>query len=399
MNERISSELTRRRFLVGSIGIGLAASLPGVIANPVAAPEQKLRAAVIGSTGRGDYGHNLDRIFNDLPNVSVVGLADPNEAGRARAVARSGALRHYEDYREMLAFEKPQLVSVALRWSDQHHAIALAALQAGAHLFVEKPFMQTLAEADEVLALAAKMKLKIVVAHQMRLGPNIQLVKKMLEAGELGELREIRAHGKQDRRVGGEDLIVLGVHLFDLMRFFGGDPIWCEARVQQAGRDITRADARAASEKIGPVAGDEINAQFGFPKDVKGTFTSSAKNREAGPWGIELVGTKSSVRILADILPTVQERKVSATATAQAGEWRPLANDPVGKWTAAQKSVFNSNRRLVNDWLAAIKEDREPVCSGHNGMKSLEMAHAVFAAGLSRERVSFPLKERKHPLK
>src|SRR5688500_7210264 len=68
------------------------------------------RAAVIGHTGRGDYGHGLDVIFNDVPGVTVVALADPEESGRAKAAARCGAARQYANYREMLEKEKPQLV-------------------------------------------------------------------------------------------------------------------------------------------------------------------------------------------------------------------------------------------------------------------------------------------------
>ena len=61
--------------------------------------------------------------------------------------------------------EKPDLVSVAPRWTDQHHAMATAALSAGAHVISEKPFMRTPAEADEVLSLAGRSGRKIAVAH------------------------------------------------------------------------------------------------------------------------------------------------------------------------------------------------------------------------------------------
>jgi predicted dehydrogenase len=59
-------------------------------------------------------------------------VADPNEAGRAKAAARSKALRQYGDYRQMLEKEKPHLVCVAPRWTDPHDAMALAALRVGA---------------------------------------------------------------------------------------------------------------------------------------------------------------------------------------------------------------------------------------------------------------------------
>ena len=110
-----------------------------------------------------------------------------------------------------------------------------------------------MAESDELLALADRASLKIVVAHQMRLAPNILALKTSIEQGLLGELLEIRSHGKQDHRGGGEDLVVLGVHLFDLMRFFAGDPLWCAARILQAGHEITLQDAHPATEDIGGV--------------------------------------------------------------------------------------------------------------------------------------------------
>jgi hypothetical protein len=53
---------------------------------------------------------------------------------------------------------------------------------------------------------------------------------------------------------------------------------------------------------------------------------------------------------------------------------------------------------VVDDWLAEIRENREPVCSGYAAMKSLEMIHAVFAAGVTGARVALPLRNRRHPL-
>jgi len=366
-----------------------------------AVPPRKFRAATIGHTGKGNYGHELDLIFNGRANVEIVAIADPDPDGRSKAAQRTKALRHYSDYHEMLQREKPQLVCIAPRWTDEHHAMAKAALALGAHIFSEKPFTQTLAEADELLALAKRRGLKIAVAHQMRSSPNIVYLKQQLDAGLIGDLLVIRAHGKQDRRAGGEDLVVLGVHLFDLMRLFAGDPLWCAARILQNDRDITLADARPATEGIGPVAGDSIFAQFAFPGGVNATFQSRASYAQtAGPWGMDLIGSKGVVRVKADIWPEVLIRQTSrSTATSLATDWRPLDGDPTARLTPAEKTTASANARLVDDWLAAIAEDREPLCSGFNGMKAAEMALAVFEAGLRRTRVSLPLASRSHPLR
>jgi len=194
---------------------------------------------------------------------------------------------------------------------------------------------------------------------------------------------------------------VLGVHEFDLMRFFAGDPLWCTARVLQAGREITLADAHAATENIGLVAGDDIFAQFAFPNGVNATFTSRARNRElAEPWNMELIGTKGAVKVQMDIAPKIYALKSGSwTPHGKASEWRPLESDPTLGLPASESSVPRANQRVVDDWLAAIVASREPICSGYAGLKALEMAMAVFAAGLARQRVELPLKTRHHPLR
>ena len=68
------------------------------------------RVAVIGRTGRGDYGHGLDVVWRDVPDVDVVAVADDNEAGRAAAAKRLKARAAYAAYRVMLQKERPQVV-------------------------------------------------------------------------------------------------------------------------------------------------------------------------------------------------------------------------------------------------------------------------------------------------
>src|SRR5438876_469482 len=124
----------RRVFLKqAAVSMGAAAFGKGFAsaAESATSRQTKIRAAIIGHTGQGDYGHGLDQIFNHRPEIEVVAIADPVASGRAAAVARSGALRQYDDYRLMLQREKPRLVCIAPRWTDQHHAMAIAALDIG----------------------------------------------------------------------------------------------------------------------------------------------------------------------------------------------------------------------------------------------------------------------------
>lgn len=384
---------TRRAFLTASALSSVAFGARGILAGETS----RYRAAIIGHTGAGDYGHGLDVVFTGRANIEVVAVADPDATGRGKAKQRARAQREYADYREMLAKEKPSLVSVAMRWSDPHHAICKAALEAGAHVYVEKPFTTTLAEADDLIALAEKKNLTIAVAHQMHLAPIVQALKRQLADGFIGDLLQLRAHGKQDSRAGGEDMVVLGTHLFDLMRLFAGDPLWCTAEILHRGRAAAKEDARAAGEKIGPVLGDEIEAQFAFAKGVHGMFTSRARNRQtAGHWGIELVGSKGVVRLLADIVPRVFVRSQTPWSDSGArAEWSPLAWDAPGD---SKAGVDGANARMIDNLLVAIETNRPPACSAHDAMKAIEMVMAVYHAALTRTRVALPLKHREHPL-
>jgi predicted dehydrogenase len=384
----------RREFLASTV---LAVTARSVNSS---AAEKHFRAAIIGHTGHGDYGHEHDLIFLNREGVETVGVADPDKQGCARAAARCGATRQYSDYEEMLRKERPHLVAVCPRWTDEHYAMAKAVIQAGAHLYIEKPFTENLLQADELLAIAKKDNLKTSVAHQMRLAPGMVALKQALAGGLIGDLVEIRAHGKQDHRAGGEDLIVLGTHLFDLMRLFAGDPLSCAATILEGGREATFADIKQATEKIGPILGDQVVAIFTFPNQVTATFQSNRKRQSAaGPWGVELVGTKRAVRVLADINPRILIGEHTRFSDQGAElRWLPWQDDPSLKSSPAEKTVGAANKRVTDDWLKAIRENRSPECSEENAMRALEMAHAVFASGLQHARVPFPLEKRSHPL-
>jgi hypothetical protein len=76
----------------------------------------------------------------------------------------------------------------------------------------------------------------------------------------------------------------------------------------------------------------------------------------------------------------------------------PMPGDPTVAAPPEERGFAAANRRVVDDWLNAIAAKRAPACSGVAGMKAVEMAHGIFAAGLIHERIKFPLANRRHPL-
>jgi len=382
--------MNRRHFL-HSTALTAAASSFATAAED--AP-RKFRAVVIGHTGHGDYGHGMDMSLNHRKDVEVVALADAEEKGRAAAAKRANATRTYADYREMLSKEKPDIAICGPRWDDQHVPIIKACLEAGAHVYSEKPFVQCAADGDGLLKLADSKNLKVAVAHQMRIAPNVRALQKVVtDKSMIGDLLEIRANGKQDTRAGAEDLVVLGCHLFDLMRFFAGDPQWCFARVEtKEGKPITLADKRGAGkEQLGGIAGERVHATFAFPNSVTATFISRAEAHEtSSAWGLTFIGSKGQVRLSANIPPHVFILTPGKEGAFESKEWAVSPPPP-------KANMKDANAMVVDDWLEAITQNREPLCSGRNAAWANEMVQAVFASALAHAPLEFPLKVRTHP--
>ena len=388
--------LTRRGFL------GAAGVLAGGMALGAAAPPKKLRICVIGDTKLGGFGHDLHRAWETRTDVEIVGLSDPDEAGRAKRAAECGAARTYADHTEMLEKERPDLVTVCPRSPVRHRDYVLAAAAVGAHGFMEKPLAVDLAEADEMTAAVAAKGLKWSIAFNWGLVAEVRHALKLVGEGLIGDLMEIRARGKEDHRSGGEDLVVLGPHLFDLMRRFAGDPRWCQATALADGKPAARADIREATEPLGPVVGDTIQAVFGFDKGITGTFTSLRNSAKGGNrWGLDLFGTEGVLSIRMERKPYVPYIRVLrgplwlTDADDKGAAWEFLPGAPVTTLTNAAADRYAP---LTTDLLAAIREDRAPSVSLDDGRAALEMVSAVFAAHLAGARVALPLKERKHPL-
>jgi predicted dehydrogenase len=368
---------------------------------------RQYRVAVIGRTGHGNYGHGLDLVWRHHDNVQVVAVADPNEAGRFAAQKRIGAARAYADYREMLARERPHLVSVADRFLDQHRDMVVACAEHGASVFLEKPMARTIAEADEMVAACQRHHVKLAIAHQTRYSPRLRRVKDLLAEGRIGRLLEMRGRGKEDSRAGGEDLMILGTHIFDLMRLIAGEARWCSARVAVAENDrfrlMTKADVRDGIEGMGPVAGNHVTATYGFDGGVVGHFASVRAPRGPGEpdrFGLTLLGTSGVIQLTTGSLPPAYlladpswfpgHSRAAWQEVTSAGPGQP---EPLPDGGLVQGNVW-----IVRDLMDAIERDREPLGSMYDGRAALEMILAVYESQRLGRAVDLPLQKRRHPL-
>lgn len=390
--------MNRRQFLVTATASGVA------LAARAADPGRKLRVAVIGHTGRGIYGHGLDTVWLRAPETEIVAVADADAAGLAAAQKRLKVSKGYSNYRAMLAETKPDIVAICPRHIDQHRDMALAAVESGARgIFMEKPFCRTPAEADEIVAACEKRQVKLALGHRGRYDPVLPVVAQMVKDGAIGRLLELRGRGKEDDRGGALDLWVLGSHLLNLAHFVAGKPLACSAIILQNGSPATRADVQEGAEGVGPIAGNEVHARYEMELGVPLFFDSVRKagNRAAG-FGLQLIGTLGIIDLRTDQQPFAHLVPGSPFGPAKEPRpWIPISTAGAGKPEPINdlKEQVASHLLTVRDLIAAMREDRAPLCSARDGRVTVEMICAVFESHrLNGQRVTLPLQKRVNPL-
>lgn len=390
--------MNRRHFLTTAAAASLSLNVRSADAG-------KLRVAVIGHTGRGSYGHGIDTMWLNVPETEIVAVADADPAGLDAELKRlKVAAKGFADYRAMLAEVKADIVAIGPRHIDQHRDMCLAAIEAGARgIYMEKPFCRTPAEADEIVAACEKKGVKLALAHRNRWHPVLPVIAKLMKEGALGRVLEIRGRGKEDQRGGALDLWVLGGHVLNLACYFAGKPVSCSAVVLKDGRPVTRADVKEGDEGIGPLAGNEVHARFEMESGIPVFFDSihDAGTKQAG-FGLQIVGTMGIIDLRIDTEPLAQILTGSPfKPTGEPRAWVPVSTAGVGK----VEPIANLGKQVMGhlvgarDFLAAIHDNRQPLCSAEDGRTTIEMICAVFESHrLNAQRVTWPLKTRENPL-
>lgn len=188
----------------------------------------------VGVIGAGTIAQSHLTAYAANPDVELIAVADMN-LERARSVADAhGAQRAYGDPRELLADEEIDGVSICT-WNNSHASWAIAAIEAGKHVLVEKPIARTLAEALEIQRAVERSDRVVQVGFVRRHSPNCQVLKSFIDADELGEIYYAKASCLRrvgnpggwfaDKEIsGGGPLLDIGIHVLDLCWYLMGSP-------------------------------------------------------------------------------------------------------------------------------------------------------------------------------
>ena len=388
--------MNRRTFLTTATSAVLASQL-------YANHHRSRRVAVIGHTGRGNYGHGLDTVWKQIPGVEIVGVADPDADGRAKALIRLKIKQGFSDYRKMLKETRPEFVTVCPRHADQHLDMTLATIEAGVKsIYIEKPFCRTPAEADQLIQAANRRGVKIAVAHRNRYHPTLPVIDRLIADGEIGRLLEIQGYGKGDRRGGSEDLWVLGGHIVNLFHYFGGAPQSCSAIILQDGKLVTRKDVVEGAEGLGLMAGNEVHATYHLSNGLVASYKTFPNDGSNGAgYALHLVGTKGTITIKTDGDPLAWLSPGNAADPASRSNERiPITTAGPGREEPHPEKIESTRNHVlaVLDLIDAVDQNRAPICDAHEGAMAVEMICAAFESHRQNgARVSFPLAERRNP--
>jgi predicted dehydrogenase len=188
----------------------------------------------IGLVGAGWVMDFHARAALEHPGAELVAAANWREPSLRRLAGRHGIPRVTIDWRDLAA--DPHLDAVVVATPNALHAPqAIAFLEAGKHVLVEKPMAPTVAEADAMVAAARGSGAFLMVAHCWRFHPDVRALRARVEAGELGQIVKTRGYGVHARwgpsgwftdpaPAGGGALLDMGVHAIDTTRYLLGDP-------------------------------------------------------------------------------------------------------------------------------------------------------------------------------
>lgn len=154
---------------------------------------KKLKVSVIGA---GNMGKNHVRTYFELPEVELAGIADVNET-LGKSVSEHYKAPFYRDYKEMIEVVRPDLISICVP-TIYHYPVSDYCIRHSINVLLEKPISNSIEEAQNLLKLARKKKIKFLVGHIERFNPAVKKVKEMISNNELGKVIAVIA-----RRVGG----------------------------------------------------------------------------------------------------------------------------------------------------------------------------------------------------
>lgn len=347
-----------------------------------------MKYALIGC-GRIAKNHIKAALNNGL---EIVAVCDSNKKHMEEFLemneftAKSGILC-YCNYDEMLDAAKPELVSIATM-SGLHAEIALACIDRGIHVIIEKPMAMSMEDADEIIRRSEEKRVKVSVCHQNRFNLAVQEMRRAVEEGRFGRLSHGSVHVRWNRNrdyytqaswrgtweQDGGTLMNQCIHGIDLLRWMMGDKV-------KEVYGVTRRQLHDYLE-VEDVGMAIVKFENGAIGTIEGTTNVYPSNLEET---LYLFGESGTIKLGGESTNTIDVWDF----------WDETNLDEKNKGMQEETSNIygNGHIRLFQDVIDAIENDRKPYIDAVAGRNALEIVLAIYKSQKEGKPVQLPLKD------
>ena len=335
----------------------------------------KLRVGVIGC---GGIARIHIRGYLDSGRYEIVGLADLEGSAMAEKDEMFGiSPRHYADAREMLAQEKPDVVSICT-WHPGHAtwAIAAATYRPKA-ILVEKPMADTVGRAEQMILACERNCVKLAISHQRRFVPAYTLARDLIAQGAIGKVQTIQSFAS-------DGLPNYSTHQTDMYRYLLGDDDcdWVMGNVER------KTDRHERGTRIEDCAIGVFHFTCGAVALILSDVTPTVYQ------GALIYGSEGMINMTTSGLQLLNGDT--------GGRWQ--LHEPDGKYhrLADHGEQFEwheapaAQMEELADWIEGAAPDFRG--NALNGIKALQMVHAVYESARMHEKVLLPMETRVNPL-
>jgi len=333
----------------------------------------------VGLIGGGNISETHARAAMAIPGVEVSAIYGSNSTKVARLGGECGAMA-YSDFEQFLNHKPMDFVAIGSP-SGLHAEQGIAAAWRGLHVLTEKPLEISTQKGRELIAATKEAGVKLGVFFQDRFKPDIIQVKKWMDAQVLGKpiLADARVkwfrppsyYGDSRWRGtlaldGGGALINQAIHTVDLLLWLFGDVVSVQAQKKTALHKIE--------------AEDTLVALLEFANGAMGVLQATTSAYPGYPRRLELTGSEGTVIIEHD-------RLLASDSRNKASELKSLGDDQNASASSAAVSDVRGHRAVIEDFIDAIRTNREPRCSGVEGLRSVALVEKIYEACRLGKRV------------
>lgn len=345
--------------------------------------------ALIGC-GRISTNHIKAAVENGLEVAAICDVV-PENMERLLAkhnLEKDASIKRYTDYKQMLTEIKPMLVGIATE-SGKHAEVALACIDAGCNIIIEKPIALSLADADEIVRRGKEKGVTVCSCHQNRFNKAVQHMRTALEQGRFGRLSHGTIHVRWNRNEDyykqaswrgtwaqdGGALMNQSIHGIDLLRWMMGDEI-----EEVFAYTAQQFHPYLECEDIGLAV---IKFKNGALGTIEGTTNVFPRNLEET---LYIFGQNGTV-------------KAGGTSVNAIDYWKFADTQPMdekltsGLHEETENVYGNGHVLLYRDVIDAIKNNRPPYIDGEAGKRALELVLAIYKSAAEGIPVKLPLRE------